>query len=82
MQTRADPFYTSVVIFVFRALRRSVMAIFGGRSTSSKFDSAFASCDRPQRPVDRRIWLLARVTEYPVAKVLFWIIIASTILCC
>ena len=62
---------------------RSATAISGSRSTcSSSTRRSTASCGRPARSSrSSRMWLLAKqITEYSVAKTLFWIAIAGTIL--
>jgi hypothetical protein len=81
--TRRSILYASVVIFVFRASPTVGDGYFWWTLDVLKFDGAFYGTLRQTAAILSivAIWLLSKqVTEYPVAKVLFWIVIASTIL--
>ena len=81
--TRRAILYTSIIIFVFRATPLVGDGYFWWTLDVLQFDAAFYGVLRQTGAILSivAIWLFSKqVTEYPVAKVLFWIVIAGTVL--
>jgi hypothetical protein len=81
--TRRSILYASIIIFVFRAAPTVGDGYFWWTLDVLKFDATFYGTLRQTAAILSivAIWLLSKqITEYPVTKVLFWIVIAGTIL--
>ncbi len=82
-QTRRAIFFTAVIIFAFRASPSVGDAYFWWTLDELKFDAAFYGVLRQTGAIVAiaAMWMFSKqITEYSVTAVLFWIVVASTIL--
>jgi hypothetical protein len=82
-KTRRAILYTSIIIFVFRATPLAGDGYFWWTLDVLEFDAAFYGVLRQTGAILSivAIWLFSKqLTEYSVTKVLFWIVIAGTVL--
>ena len=82
-KTRRAIVFTSVIIFVFRAMPTAGSSYFWWTLDVLKFDAAFYGTLRQTSAIVSvaALWLFSRqLTEYSVTKVLFWIAIAGAVL--
>jgi hypothetical protein len=81
--TRMAIFYTTIIVFAFRATPTAGDGYFWFTLDVLKFDAAFYGHLRQTGAMVAiaALWLFSRqITEYSVTAVLFWIAVASTIL--
>ena len=82
-KTRMTILYAAIIIFAFRSVPTVGDGYFWFSIDVLKFDEAFYGILRQTSAIISivALWLLAKqITEYSVAKTLFWIAIAGTIL--
>jgi hypothetical protein len=82
-ETRRAIFYTSIIIFAFRATPSVGDGYFWWTLDVLKFDEAFYGTLRQTSAIIGMValWLLSRqLTEYSVAKTLFWLAVLGAIL--
>lgn len=82
-QTRRAIFFTTVIIFAFRATPSVGDAYFWWTLDILKFDAAFYGILRQTGAIIAiaAMWMFSKqLTEYSVTAVLFWIAVASTVL--
>jgi hypothetical protein len=82
-KTRMIILYAAIIIFAFRSVPTAGDGYFWFSIDVLKFDEAFYGILRQTSAIISIVamWLLAKqITEYSVAKTLFWIAIAGTIL--
>jgi len=82
-KTRRAILFTSVVIFAFRAIPTAGPSYFWWTLDVLKFDAAFYGTLRQMSAIVSvaALWLFSRqLTEYAIARVLFWVAIAGTLL--
>ena len=81
--TRRAILYTTIIIFAFRATPAVGDGYFWWTLDVLKFDEAFYGTLRQTAAILALVamWLLSKqLTEYSVTKVLFWLVIAGTVL--
>jgi hypothetical protein len=81
--TRMAIFYTTIIVFAFRATPTAGDGYFWWTLDVLKFDAAFYGHLRQTGAIVAiaALWLFSRqITEYSIAAVLLWIAVASTIL--
>ena len=82
-ETRMAIFYTTIIVFAFRATPTVGDGYFWWTLDELKFDAAFYGHLRQTGAIlsIAALWLFSRqITEYSITAVLFWIAVASTIL--
>jgi hypothetical protein len=82
-ETRMAIFFTTIIVFAFRATPTAGDGYFWWTLDALKFDAAFYGHLRQTGAIVAiaALWLFSRqITEYSVTAVLFWIAVASTIL--
>lgn len=81
--TRRAIVYTSIVIFVFRASPTVGDGYFWWTLDVLKFDAAFYGILRQTAAIISLVamWIFSKqLTEYPVARILLWVVVAGSVL--